>query len=163
MCKTYYDGIDCRILRKGNGAKERWSSHKFNKKPAVRYGVATCIQTGWIVAVHGPFPAGQWNDQKIFKGCCVPHLEPGEMCKVDKGFWGPAANRPLMYHCVSERRAKKAAALRHETINGRLKNFRSLFHAFRHPVRQHILYFMTAAIVSQLMFEQYGTTFQVMY
>ena len=164
-CKTYYDGIDCRVLkwRNANGEYKNWSSHKFNKKPAVRYGVSTCIQTGMIVAVHGPFPAGAWADQTIYLECVVPNLRPGEKVEVDQGFHGHTACRPQNFLCKSEKEAKKAAAGRHETVNGRFKFFRSLDKKFRNNVHEHKYFFFTAVVVTQMMFEQYGTTFDVSY
>ena len=57
------DGTDCRI-QEPTPFDPLWYSHKFNG-PGVRYEVGICIQTGWIVWVHGPFPAGDFPDIKI--------------------------------------------------------------------------------------------------
>ena len=124
-------------------------------KPAVRYGVATCIQSGWIVAVHGPFPAGQWPDQNIFKHCLVPNLDQHEMVEVDKGFSGPRAYRPLMYHTVSKRKAKKEVAGQHETTNGKFKFNHLLSKTFRHDINDHSKFFFTAVVTTQMMIKRY--------
>jgi hypothetical protein len=128
-CKTYHDGVDCRIQQvyQSNGqANKKYSGHKFGCKSGLRYGVSSCIQTGDVVAIFGPFPAGRWNDQKIYTEMVDPMLEPGEMVEVDKGYWGPTCRRPDNHLCESEKKAKCAITGRHESINGRFKNFRSL-------------------------------------
>jgi hypothetical protein len=43
----------------------KWLSEKFNG-PGVKYEVAICIQTGWIVHTNdGPYPCGQWHDLTV--------------------------------------------------------------------------------------------------
>jgi hypothetical protein len=61
-----------------------WKSHK-SGGPGVRYEVAVCIQTGHIVWIHGPFPAGSWNDLKIFQMKMKALLKPGERVEADGG------------------------------------------------------------------------------
>jgi len=51
--------------------------------PGLRYEVGICIQTGWIVWIHGPFPPGQWPDIKIAHKSI---LEPGETYLADGGY-----------------------------------------------------------------------------
>ena len=54
------DGTDFRINNPKRFDKI-WYGHKFNHA-AVRYEVAVSIQSGDIVWIHGPFPAGGWPD-----------------------------------------------------------------------------------------------------
>ena len=76
------DGVDCPMnqpAKKGKGPfpwDTKWNSHKF-KGPGLRYLLSTCLKTGWIVGMHGPFPAGDWPDDKIYKEYIVPILAPG--------------------------------------------------------------------------------------
>jgi hypothetical protein len=50
---TSVDATDCMIPRvKGQG--KAFNSHKFDG-PGLRYEIAVCILTGWIVWVMGPF------------------------------------------------------------------------------------------------------------
>jgi hypothetical protein len=60
------DGVDFRIqeIRK-YGFNPRIHSHKFNKA-ALKYEVATCINTGEFVWIHGPFP-GSRHDLTIYR------------------------------------------------------------------------------------------------
>jgi hypothetical protein len=61
------DGIDFRIQEpRKNGFNTKWYSHKYNK-PGIRYEVATCINTGHIVWIHGPFPCGSHDDRTVFR------------------------------------------------------------------------------------------------
>ena len=62
-CLVDVDGTDFKIAEHG----PEFSSHKYAKKSALRYEVATCIQTGRIVWVNGPFEAGMWPDISIFR------------------------------------------------------------------------------------------------
>ena len=63
-------------------------SHKF-KGPGLRYEVALSIQTGDIVWINGPFPAGAWPDINIFRhGLKWMLKEAGERCEADKGYRG---------------------------------------------------------------------------
>ena len=63
QCKVTVDGTDFRI-QEPIPFNPKWYSYKF-KGPGLRYEVAICIKTGWIVWVNGPFPAGEWPNRKI--------------------------------------------------------------------------------------------------
>ena len=85
-------------------------------------------------------------------------LLPGEMVEADAGYRGdPTIRLPDDWVCVSEKIAKKRAASRHETINGRLEFFRCLRHQFWHNRHKHKYYFYTAAVTTQLMLRKYGS------
>ena len=167
-CKIYHDGVDFKCFNKQNNLRCRpewraypfdpsYNSHKFNGA-GLRYGISTCIQTGDIVSCHGPFPAGKWHDLTIYRKYVKPMLLPGEMVKADAGYRGdPTIRLPDDWVCVSEKIAKKRAASRHETINGRLEFFRCLRHQFRHNRHKHKYYFYTAAVTTQLMLRKYGS------
>lgn len=55
-CLVSVDGTDFQICEPSK-FDEKWFSHNFNG-PSVRYEIAVCIQTGWIVWINGPFPCG---------------------------------------------------------------------------------------------------------
>jgi hypothetical protein len=50
-CKVTVDGTDFRIMEP-IPFDSKWLSEKFNE-PGVKYEVAVCIQTGWIVHTNG--------------------------------------------------------------------------------------------------------------
>ena len=81
-CKVTVDGTDFRI-QEPIPFNPKWYSHKF-KGPGLRYEVAICIKTGWIVWVNGPFPAGEWSDRKIAQAGINHHLDDNE-CYVGDG------------------------------------------------------------------------------
>ena len=69
-----------------------WYSHKFNG-PALRYEVAVCIQTGWIVWTGGPFPAGDFPDLEIYRLDLKERLCEHERVEADEGYAGDLSVR----------------------------------------------------------------------
>ena len=136
--------------------------HKY-KSAGVRYGITSCIQTGEIVDCAGPFPCGNWPDINILKKYVVPRLAEGEMIEADRGYRHERCRNPEDFFTKSEKKAKKRVAARHETINGRLAQWRSLCWAFRHNHHEHKYFFYTAAIVDNLVYQKYGSTFNCSY
>jgi hypothetical protein len=60
------DGINLQVYEpRKYGFDPAWWSHKFNG-PGVRYKIASCINTGDIVWLNGPFPCGKFPDLNIF-------------------------------------------------------------------------------------------------
>jgi hypothetical protein len=137
-------------------------SHKF-KKSGLRYGISVDIGSGEMVGAHGPFPCGLWPDIKIFKKYVLPLLQPGEKVETDRGYCHPSCRNPEDFLSKSEAVAKSRAASRHEAVNGRLKNWRSLKQCFRHDHHEHKYFFFTAAVVDNLMYKKYGPVFDVSY
>jgi hypothetical protein len=122
-CKVTVDGTDCPI----NDPKpfdKMWYSHKF-KKAGLRYELAVCIQTGWIVWVNGPYPCGSWPDIKIFRHHLKAKLHVGEMVEADLGYRGEqqCIRVPNNAVSLSNQRAANRARARHETINSWLNSF----------------------------------------
>jgi len=60
ICKITLDATDFRTC-KTSPFDPKWYSHKF-RGPGLHYEVGVCIQTAWIVWIHGPFPPGHWPD-----------------------------------------------------------------------------------------------------
>ena len=90
-----------------------WWSHKFNG-PGLRYEIGVCIQTGWIVWVNGPYPAGQWPDLRIARGSLNQLLDAGERFIADGGYrdsHGPAITPTVRHEYVD--RMKAHARARH--------------------------------------------------
>lgn len=171
-CKTYTDGTDFRIEnppKNGEDPRDRhlpydrkWYCYKFGSA-GVRYLITTCIQTGLLVAIHGPFPCGLWPDIKIYKKYLKPKLEPNELVESDRGFPDKTVRAPGDYVCKSEKRAKSRVAARHEGMNGRIKSFKCMEHRFRHGVHNHKSFFCVAAVSAQMMYKQYGAAYDVSY
>ncbi len=161
-CLMSVDGTDFQILEP-NPFWRGWFSHKF-KGPGLRYEVAICIQTGWIVWVNGPFAAGHWNDVKIFKGWLKQLLYPGEKVEADNGYPDEKVSRPdqncsnyANYLCKADVRG------RHETVNRRFKQFQCLKQVFRHDKQKHVHCFNAVAVITQLLIENGEPLYQVYY
>ncbi len=149
VAKTTVDGANFEIEEQSPFNMGWWSFKK--NGPAVRYEVAICIQTGWIVWINGPFPAGRYSDTKIACECgLLDNLQPGEKIIVDAGYKG--------HDHIFERSGlrnvygsmKRSSRARHETINGRFKEFNILKNRFRHPLEKHGIVFGAIANIVQL-------------
>ena len=162
--KVNVDGTDFRICNKKPFCKE-WYSHKFNG-PALRYEVASCIQTGDIVWINGPFKAGKYSDITIFRDKLKFKLkEANEKAEADDGYRGEkeTIRLPKDFVSKSDYRAKKKSRTRHETINGRFKQFSCLSMTYRHSVDKHGIIFRAVACIVQISFECGEKPFQVNY
>jgi hypothetical protein len=149
------DGTDFRVNNPTHYNKA-WYSHKF-KHAGLRYEVAVSIQKGDIVWIHGPFPAGDWPDIKIFRHSLLSHLSDGERVEADQGYVGEA---PQYVKCpgsayTTEEVAKMQndARARHETMNKRLKQWGCLFQQYRHSLSKHGDVFRAVAVITQLSFQ----------
>jgi DDE superfamily endonuclease len=138
-----------------------WCSHKY-KGSALAYELVSCINTGWIVAFNGPFPAGQWNDLKIFRNKTKDMLFDAEWALGDLGYRGEAkvmtkehSNSPKHGYSMG------CARDRHETINRRLRNWRALHDSWRHDIHLHHLVFQAVMVIEQIKFQNGSPPFQV--
>ena len=140
-----------------------WYSHKFHG-PGVRYEVGICIQTGWIVWINGPYPCGEWPDLRIARDALHYMLAPGEFYVADGGYaeGGQHSDTPNGLN-DPDQKMKAIARARHETINGRFKQFNVLYRVFRHDVSRHSICFRAVANVVQMMMENGSPAFTVDY
>lgn len=139
------DGTDCRI-QEPTPFDSKWYSHKF-RGPGLRYEIGVSIDEGNIIWANGPFQCGSWPDVVIFRSQLKQRLLPDEKVLADRGY-GDAK-------CVYEipgRGARYSSLLRarHETLNGRLKNFAILRGCFRHPLERHVDCFYAIVNLCQL-------------
>jgi hypothetical protein len=84
-CFVAVDGTDMAILEPWP-YNPVWWSHKFNGA-GIKYEVATCIKTGDIVWLNGPFPCAM-QDREIFDWGLKTKLIPGEKVEADSGYTG---------------------------------------------------------------------------
>jgi hypothetical protein len=115
-CKLSVDGTDCPI-REPQEFSSRWYSHKF-KGAGLRYKVALCIQTGWIVWKNGPYPCGSFPDIRIVRDRLIHFLLPGEKYVADRGYrdGGLYADTPTGFNNPGQR-MRSIVRARHETVN----------------------------------------------
>ena len=148
------DGTDFRIPQQGSAtAGNAFASHKYAGKSALRYELGVSIQGGDLVWIQGPYPAGAFTDIVIFNKVLRNFLDPGERVEADKGYAGHAdkivcpanAGNPPKLEAMQGR-----VRARHETLNGRLKNWGILFQVFHHRITLHGTAFRACAVVTQI-------------
>jgi hypothetical protein len=156
-CLTSVDATDCMIPRvKGQG--KPFNSHKFDG-PGLRYEIAVCILTGWIVWVMGPFPCGDWPDVSIFRFALKHMLEENERVEADDGYLGEdplhAKVPKSMVHGHDEKMlvVRTHVRQRHETANKRIKQFACVATKFRHDISFHGSCFRACTVLTQLAIE----------
>ena len=126
-----------------------WYSHKSNGA-GVRYEIASSIETGLMVWINGPFMAGAWSDDAIFKAFLKERLNEGEIVHADRGY-SNKEGEPMIYFTPNTpgtdnmHNGNQQARARHETINGRFKRFNILGGKFRHDKDKHGICFMAVA------------------
>ena len=158
------DGTDFRFPASD---KFYWHSHKF-KKPGVRYEVGLSIALGDIVWINGPFPAGHFPDLVIFRMGMKGLLDDGERVECDKGYRGEFPKKakpphPFYDYDPKIKKMKKRLAARHETVNSRIKQFKSMNGLFRHNYKMHSSCFRCIVVCVQLFIEHGDTLFDCKY
>ena len=148
-CLVSVDGIDFSIPEP-TPWQSIWWSHKFNG-PGLRYELAVCIATGWIVAYNGFFECGSWPDLKIFRSLLKALLRSGEKVIADRGYRGDArVVIPDDARNDEEADVMNVVRARHETVNGRLKKWKVLKERFRHDKKKHHIVFRAVAVLEQI-------------
>jgi hypothetical protein len=146
------DVIDFRIQEpRVKGFNKAWYSHKFHKA-GIRYEVATCVNTGHIVWLYGPFPAGRHDTRTIYRLGLKQRLRRGELVWTDGGYRGDATILHRFLPGLSQVFLKEMARgqVRHDTTKGRLIDWAALRDVYRHDLKKHHLIFGAVAIITQL-------------
>jgi len=149
-CLMSVDGTDF-MIQEQTPFWSGWWSHKFDG-PGLRYEVALCIQTGWIVWINGPFAPGPWPDISIFRDGLKKLLFLGERVEADNGSRGDFAVDAPEERCPNllQHIAKAWCRSRHETVNKRFKQFNVLKNCFRHDIEKHMICFQAIVVVTQI-------------
>ena len=151
------DGTDCMTTNQGESLPAFYS-FKF-KNSGLRYEVGTCIRTGDLVWINGPFPPGDWPDVEVFRLNLKLQLGANERVEADDGYIGEdprTAKCPggVRYMEDQHWRAKRSnVRSRGETANHRLKMFAAIDGTFRHNILKHSVCFRACAVLAQLSFE----------
>jgi hypothetical protein len=156
-CMIAVDCLDCPCLE-----PSPFNTSIFSKKhngPGIKYEVATCIKTGFIVWINGPFPAGN-SEKTIFRNGLLLELEDWELVECDTGLEGVERARiPSQGISSGERKQKSQVRGRHENVNGKLKVFNVLDTYFHHTsedrdrdvmLNKHGLCFGAVAVITQI-------------
>jgi DDE superfamily endonuclease len=135
QCKITVDGTDFRIMEPAP-FDERWKSEKKFNGPGVKYEIAVCIQSGWIVHINGPYACGEWHDLTVaHDDLCFKLAEsqfPDEMAVADSGYKDNYQffDTPTGHNNPDQRMKAKARA-RHETNKRRIKMWGVMGQRFR--------------------------------
>ena len=145
-CLASVDGVDCLYkTKRGYDGKpdKRFYSYKY-KKSGLRYEVCVAIRSNNIVWINGPFLPGEYNDLQIFRMGLKQHLQEGERVEADDIYESEAPHKCYTpRHCLvrqDQKLMRNRIKKRHETINRRLKVFKSLNVVFTHSVERHLQY-----------------------
>jgi len=165
-CFISIDCTDCPIFEPWPW-NSKWYSQKTNG-PALKYEVAVCIKTGFIVWINGPFEASV-RDPDIFRQGLSKELAYDECVEADNGYSIKeecTATRQLKLPGAGwnhkERKSKSNARCRQERINGKLKIFCVLTSYFRHTnprnrglgmPERHKMCFTAIAVITQVKME----------
>lgn len=122
------DGTDFRI-REPQPFNKKWFSHKF-KAAGLRYEIGISIVEAEIVWASGGLPCGEWTDMKIAQDLYL-NFAKKEITLADKGY-----RKKGKFKQPSNLREKQILS-RHETLNGRLKQFNILGERFRNSLKKH--------------------------
>ena len=133
----------------------KWWSHKFNG-PGLRYEVALCIRTGYIVWVNGGLPCGEWPELRLARNAFIGRLQPGEMALADQGY-----RDQLYFEFANGDHRKQKILARHETVNSRIQMFGCMSQRFRHSLYLHPRFFHAVVNIIQLMIENGEPLFPV--
>ena len=127
---------------------------KKHNGPGVKYEVAVCIETGWIVWFYGPFKSGK-NDLLVAREGVDLILDHGERYIADKAYLSQCSVIPYDALNDADRHYMRVVRGRHETINRLFKMFAVLGNPFRRDPYKHGLYAHTIANIIQIgiMFE----------
>lgn len=128
--------------------------------------MAICIQTGEIVWVNGPFPAGAYPNINIFRrGLKQLLLRSKEKAQADAGYRGEPAViiLPNDFDKQLIKKLKNDLRARHETVNRRLKQFGALGQVYRHDYEFHQSVFEACAVLTQIGIVSGEPPYQVQY
>lgn len=151
------DGVHCRVQEPQHPTKSKDQtcySHKF-KQSGLNYELGLSVFDDSLVWMNGPFKASR-HDITVFRNAGLQERIPaGHRVIGDRGYIGePAVISTTNAHDPAAlRKFKSRARARHESFNGRIKNFKSLDERFRHGVTKHKVVFEAICVICQYQME----------
>lgn len=165
------DGVHCLTeepTHENFSQNKKFYSHKFNTA-ALDYELGISIFSQRCVWVAGPYAAGT-PDISIFRARLKQKMASlralrGVMHRIlaDRGYRGERdyISVPNSFDSEALRYFKGRALSRHESFNGRLKNFDCLQDRFRHSIRKHKMCFNSGVVIVQISLENGSPLFIV--
>ncbi len=125
------------------------------------------ILAGNIVWVNGPYAAGKYPDIKIFHSGLAHWLDEFERVEADDGYIGGAPQKVKCPGCVSNltenQEMQNWVRSRHQSLNGRLKNWEILKSMYRHNLMEHRNFFWALTVITQISINAGEKLFEVDY
>lgn len=135
------DGTDFRV-REPQPFNTKWFSHKFHG-PGLRYEIGISIVEADIVWASGGLPCGEWSDLKMAKDLYLKYANE-EKTLADRGY------RNKRFFKQPTNMLEKRILSRHETLNGRIKEFAIMSNRFRNSLKKHPRVFHAVVNVLQI-------------
>jgi hypothetical protein len=165
-CLMTINGTNFHVPQKGLPKKgNAFASHKYVGKSALRFRLGVSIWGGGLMWIQGPYPAGKYTNIMIFNKVPTNFLEPGKRVEADDGYCGHADKIKCPKNDsnpVANLAMQGRPRARHETFNGRLKNWGIPSQVFRHHISLHGNVFWARA-VTQLAIDNGEPLFRVEY
>ena len=165
------DGVNYRAWEKKHPTLNKdpaFYDHKHHSC-GYKYEIAVMIYEPKIVWIKGPIRCGK-GDRDVFREDGLKEkLEstPGKMGIADSGYEMGEA-RDMGFLCLPNtmdtkelKHFKTRARCRHETLNGRLNNFKILQDTFRHGMECHGIALDTVAVITQYQMDNGAPIFDV--
>jgi hypothetical protein len=114
--------------------------------------------------MRGPYPAGKPDIVVFREGGLKEKIPLGMKCIADNGYRGEKqliSTPANSLDAAGVKELKRRARARHESFNGRLKNFRCLDVRFRHNIDKHKTAFEAVAVICQYQLENGAPLFHV--
>lgn len=151
------DVTDCKIWEKQHHTFPIDRSYYTQKHchAGLKYEIAVAIFHDSIVWVNGPFK-GTRHDITIFRNNGLKNkMPPGKKLIADLGYRTKRADEvdvvafPNAKDPLALKKFKSLARCRHETVNGRIKSYASMFNEFRHGEENHAACFFAICVTIQ--------------
>lgn len=164
------DGVDFKTWEKKHPSLSmdtKMCSHKFNSC-AYRYMIAVSVYQSKIVGIYGPYPGGK-SEIDIFREHIKTQVKQGKLVLADKGNKAKECNSSDMAilalpNPVDNRdfaKFKCRSMARHETINGRIKHYKSMANTWTHGMEKHGIAARAVAVTVQYKMDHGSELFPV--
>jgi len=161
------DGVHCQINEPQHptlSKNPKYYSHKFHQA-GLNYELGLSIFENKLVWLKGPSGSGKPDITFFRKKGLKKKITKGKGMKVigDNGYRGErgVVSTPNAHDPEELRKFKSRARARHESFNGRIKNFRCLDVRFRHGIAKHKMVFEAVCVIVQYQLENGSPLFDV--
>jgi hypothetical protein len=139
-------------------------SKKFNHG-ASKWQIVLDVHKPKCVGVYGPCRGGLHDQTMLKESGILEKLKKGKLAIVDRGYIKKANRHKLSWPNDHDSKAvnnfKSRARMRHETFNGRLKNFAICSCPFRHSQKKHGIAFLAVVVTVQYQMDNGNPIFSV--